>query len=78
MVKSRTDLHSSKASGGSHCSSSMSSLSQAFFGGKIRDKTTKQSRKAAEDLAILKTKEKNPGWNPTNAKVIDASSFFVR
>ena len=44
-------------------------LAQAFFSGKIRDRTTKQSRKAADDLAILKSKHKNPDWQPTNAKV---------
>ena len=44
-------------------------LSRDFFSGKIRDCTTKQSRKAADDLALLKSKHKNPDWQPVNAKV---------
>lgn len=48
------------------CSPSKQNLAQAFFSGQIRDKTTKESRKAAESLAALKTIKKNPTWVPVD------------
>lgn len=38
-------------------------LSTAFFTGKIRDSTTKESRKAAESLTILNNQRRNPHNN---------------
>ena len=66
-----TSSTSSKKNSSSSSSSSVSSsvLGRAFFSGQIRDTTTKQSRKAAGDLALLKNKSKNPQWTPMNAKV---------
>ena len=52
-----------------------SPLSLAFFAGMIKDTTTKESRKAAEDLAIIQNKIKNLGWKPVNTKV---ASLCVR
>ena len=49
-------------------SSRSNALSQAFFKGEIKDKTTKESRKAAESLALLKTIKKNPSWKPVDTK----------
>jgi hypothetical protein len=46
----------------------MSQACRAFFSGGVKDTTTKQSRKAAEDLAILRSKSKNPSWKPFNSK----------
>lgn len=43
------------------------SVAQAFFSGQIRDRTTKESRKAAESLAALKTIKKNPSWVPVDS-----------
>lgn len=40
----------------------------AFFSGKVRDKTTKESRKAADCLSSLKTIKKNPLWMPSDSK----------
>lgn len=71
MVK-HTPPQTAGAPGGKNHSSApaaVSGLAQAFFSGKIRDRTTKESRKAAEDLSILKNKQKNPGWMPLNSKV---------
>jgi hypothetical protein len=45
------------------------SLSERFFKGQIPDRTTKESRKAAESLAILKNGKRNPHWKPLNSKV---------
>ncbi len=59
-------------------SSSSSSISKDFFSGKIRDRTTKQSRKAADDLALIRSKQKNPQWQPVNAKVTDDLRFHKR
>lgn len=59
---------SKKASQQNKPAPQQSQLSRAFFSGGIRDTTTKQSRKAAEDLAILKNKSKNPQWKPLNSK----------
>ena len=53
---------------GSGSSSSSSKICQAFFSGEIKDKTTKESRKAAENLALLKTIKKNPSWKPVDNK----------
>jgi hypothetical protein len=49
-------------------SSPPSNVCQAFFRGEIKDKTTKESRKAAENLALLKTIKKNPKWTPVDNK----------
>ena len=46
-----------------------SGIARDFFSGNIKDRTTKQSRDAAEKLAILKTKHKNPSWQPMNTRV---------
>lgn len=43
-------------------------VADAFFRGQIRDRTTKESRKAAESLAALKTIRKNPSWVPVDNK----------
>lgn len=50
-------------------SQQQSDLSRDFFSGNIKDRTTKQSRDAAEKLAILKAKHKNPSWHPLNTRV---------
>lgn len=52
----------------SKSSSSKKKLVDAFFRGKIRDSTTKESRKAAESLAALKTIRKNPSWVPVDSR----------
>jgi hypothetical protein len=60
----------SSKNSGSHASQSQpsNSVCQAFFRGDIKDRTTKESRKAAENLALLKTIKKNPSWNPVDNK----------
>ena len=45
-----------------------SKIAEAFFKGEIKDKTTKDSRKAAESLHALKTIKKNPTWVPADNK----------
>jgi hypothetical protein len=45
-----------------------SSTCQAFFSGAIKDKTTKESRKAAECLSSLRTISKNPSWKPLDSR----------
>jgi hypothetical protein len=65
MVKSQEKTHNINKSKPSETGG----IANDFFSGKIRDRTTKQSRKAADDLALLKSKHKNPEWQPVNAKV---------
>lgn len=43
-------------------------VAEAFFRGEIRDKTTKESRKAADCLSSLKTIKKNPSWVPSDSR----------
>jgi hypothetical protein len=45
-----------------------SAVSRAFFSGGIRDNTTKQSRKAADTVAMFKRKMKNPEWVPVDSR----------
>lgn len=54
------------------------SIAHDFFTGKIKDKTTKESRKAAQDLAILRNKQRNPEWSPVNSKVAPFLLHFFR
>ena len=58
--KSQSTPSSSKGGSGSIC--------HAFFSGEIKDRTTKESRKAADNLAVLKTIKKNPAWTPADNK----------
>jgi hypothetical protein len=44
-------------------------FSNAFFSGRIRDTTTKESRKAAESLAMLSNQRRNPDKHFLNSKV---------
>ena len=46
----------------------LSSVSRAFFSGKIKDCTTDSSHKAVQKLAILWVKNRNPAWTPLNSK----------
>jgi hypothetical protein len=56
------------------------SSSNAFFNGSIKDRTTKESRKAAECLSTLKTISKNPSWKPTDnrTKLLKKSSATMQ
>lgn len=47
---------------------SKKSFADAFFRGEIRDRTTKESRKAADCLSALKTIKKNPSWVPVDSR----------
>ena len=72
MVKTQDKGNSSKKTPVADASTGLqqqSGLSRDFFSGTIKDRTTKQSRDAAEKLAILKTKHKNPSWQPLNTRV---------
>jgi hypothetical protein len=51
------------------CTNIRMSLSSRFFDGKMHDTTTKESRKAAETLSLLKNTQRNPHWKPLNSKV---------
>lgn len=46
------------------------SFCKAFFSGSIRDKTTKESRKAADSLAVIGKQCKHPGRKPLDHKVV--------
>lgn len=59
---------SSKVGMQEEASSKRSSIAEAFFRGEIRDRTTKESRKAAESLSALKTIKKNPSWVPVDSR----------
>lgn len=55
----------------------VSELSKAFFSGKIRDRSTKESVKAAEEMHYLQRAAKNPGSSVIDNKVL-AATIVIR